>query len=52
MNCISLLRKEIDNPSGDVSDTMIATVVNMAAAEVSPLRYSFSLYYVNLHMNF
>jgi len=34
MNCISLLRKEIDNPSGDVSDTMIATVVNMAAAEL------------------
>jgi hypothetical protein len=37
MECMTLLRQEIDNPNGEVSDVMIATVVNIAFSEVSPL---------------
>jgi hypothetical protein len=38
MNCVRLLRKELNNPNGEVSNAMIATVVIMAQVEVSLLR--------------
>jgi hypothetical protein len=37
MKCISLLRKDIDNPGKYVSDTAMAAVANIACAEASPL---------------
>jgi hypothetical protein len=38
MNCVRLLRNELNNPNGEVSDAMIATVVIIGQVEVSLLR--------------
>jgi len=48
MECVELLRKEIDGPSREVSDIMIAAVINMAGSEVSTLRSSYLPYFVSI----
>jgi hypothetical protein len=36
MECVGLLRTEIETPNRELRDVTIATVVNMAASEVRP----------------
>jgi hypothetical protein len=45
MNCVRLLRIELDNPNVEVSDAMIATVLSLAIVAVSLSIQLFSLYY-------